>query len=218
MTESNGDNNRPTYNGRRDAFDEITLRDYIERLLAEHQRAHEITETSLDKAASANTARLNDLFEGVSKRELARTEAHTREHELIALAIDRSDTTLTEWKANANEFRGQLSDQAATFARKDAVDSLLAGVMDKIESQRRELTQANERVDSRLKDLENNQSANAGMSGIVNKLEDRMKAVETVQSEDRGAEATARATWAIVSIVGAVVISSAVSIIGHFIR
>jgi hypothetical protein len=75
--------------------DGITLREFIERLLADHSQSHK------DHAA-----------------------AHEREHRASQAAIDTAAQLARENKADANEWRAAMTDRERSFVRVDTVEGM----------------------------------------------------------------------------------------------
>jgi hypothetical protein len=127
------------------ADDAVTLRELMELRFREQQRA-------LELLAEANAREVALLKENVERIAVLHAEAHAREHALTQTALEKAERAMEHRLEGLNEFRGQLRDQAATFASRDLVDSRLATL-----SIRQD--EATERIEARLKLLEHN-SAN----------------------------------------------------------
>lgn len=62
--------------------------------------------------------------------------AHEREHMTTELAIKTATNTLDKRLDAMNEIREQLRDQAATFVRRDAVETMVAALRQEIATER----------------------------------------------------------------------------------
>lgn len=123
-------------------------RDVIDQRFIEMNRA-------LELRAETNTREVNLLKDNVERIAMLHADAHAREHELTTIALEKAERAMEHRLENVNEFRGQLRDQAATFASRDLMDERLGVITTRIE---REV----ESIDARLKVLEHNA---ANMSG-----------------------------------------------------
>lgn len=85
---------------------QISLKEYIEALLAEHMRVHERHDAGLEVRLQEHQA------------------SHDREHEQTEKAILKSEQAVEKRFESVNEFRNQLKDQAATFARIETLDAV----------------------------------------------------------------------------------------------
>lgn len=106
----------------------------MERLFQEHSKEHQALANQVDTTAAV----IRREFDGKAAEilEMARlhAEAHKREHYHGDVAVQKAYETMDKRLEGMNEFRDQLRDQAATFARRDYVDTVIAGVTATLEA------------------------------------------------------------------------------------
>ena len=150
--------------------DAVSLRDWmterfaaqqraVEQLALTQQRAVEALAESQDKAVKAladtsarETALLKDQVERIAT---LHADAHGREHKLNQDAIAKAEQAMEQRWEGANKFREQLTEQAATFVRRDMLDTQLASLNARYEQEFKILNQ-------RLMALEHNSATLQG--------------------------------------------------------
>lgn len=112
----------------RHASEEISLRDYIERLFHEQEKAVQRVAESQERAVqqlAATQERATGALAANSLREAEiHADAHRREHAQAQTAIDKSENQNVAWRAEANEWRGTLNDALNRFATRDDLATL----------------------------------------------------------------------------------------------
>jgi hypothetical protein len=103
------------------APDDVALRDYFEQLIATETARADAQHQELINALAA-------LREAAAELAAAHQTAHEREHEMSTLAVTKANDVLEARLAAMNQFREQLRDQAATFVRRDLMDSAINSV------------------------------------------------------------------------------------------
>ena len=118
--------------------DPVTLREYVEALLHEHQRANEIAERERESSAHVLASELRDrilagdarLAEHIAQQIgqiAAALESARREQTLVASAakeaIEKAERATEKRFSSVNAFREQLSDQVAMFMPREVAES-----------------------------------------------------------------------------------------------
>lgn len=132
---------------------DIPLREHLERLIADERARSDDQYKELRRL-------IDSLVASSQQLDRAHSEAHTREHVMNDQAIVKAYETMEKRLESMNEFRDQLRDQAATFVRREVLDTAMTGLTQRIEK-------SEDVFENRIARLE---LANANMTGRLTAL------------------------------------------------
>jgi hypothetical protein len=157
--------------------DAVSLREYIEAILHEQDRAlqalaasqeralqvlatnnarevatlAESTEREVKTLAAAHAREVAELKANVNELARLHSEAHAREHGLTQTAVEKAEQSLGVRLEGMNELRAQITGERGTYVTRDMLEAKLGGLDGKVEG-------ALSGVGRRLGDLENKQA------------------------------------------------------------
>jgi hypothetical protein len=105
---------------------QVSIYDWIDERFTAQQRALEM----LAETTARETKVLKDQVEHIAN---LHAESHQREHALTQEALNKAEASMEKRLEAMNEFRAQLSDQAATLVRRDYMDEKFATVTERYE-------------------------------------------------------------------------------------
>jgi hypothetical protein len=149
-----------------DPHADVTLREYIEAILHEQDRAlqalaastarevavlAEATEREVKTLAASHGREVAELKANVQELARLHSEAHAREHALTQTAVEKAEQSLGVRLEGMNELRAQITGERGTYVTRDMLEAKLSGIDGKVDSGTAGLAK-------RLGDLENKQA------------------------------------------------------------
>lgn len=137
--------------------DEISLREHVQRQLdlqgRHFERVIEDLRGMLDERYQTQTKAVDAAF---AAQQQAMTTALAAAERAVATALQSAERAVSKSEAaqekrleGVNEFRAQLSDQAATFVRRDDVDVRIAAITERLNDTINKVTKLDENVIAR---------------------------------------------------------------------
>jgi len=182
------------------ALDEsITLREYIDSRLNEHERAQIALRNETERIAKSlreETERvaqslmidMDHRFENSKQMgetrwmarealESAHAIAHARDHEQAEDALDKAEQSVNARLAQMNEFRAALNDQSTTMLRREIFDQFVISLTNRIDLG---VSSNTERIELLRKDRESKTDQ------MYNSIDQRLKLLETASANLTG--------------------------------
>ncbi len=127
-----------------DSAHSVSLREYIEAILHEKDRA-------LQALAATHGHEVQALKENVLELARIHDDAHAREHALTQTALEKAEQSLTIRLESMNELRSQIYSERGTYVTRDMLETKMAALDTQLDS-------LGVMVNRRLGELENKQA------------------------------------------------------------